>query len=70
MEDFLQHTDRTDPVPLTQKSFHDPMAFQIAQGFVPDTPQSRDFFTLTLPGTIQLDHPLSGILVQIQNHDR
>ncbi|KAF9349896.1 hypothetical protein BGX34_001505, partial [Mortierella sp. NVP85] len=71
MEDFLQHTNRTDPIPLSQKSFHDPMAFQVAQGFVPaDTPQSRDFFTLTLPGKIQLDHPSGGILVQIQNHDR
>ncbi|KAG0316369.1 hypothetical protein BGZ99_006938 [Dissophora globulifera] len=66
IQDLMQHTDRPHTVPGRPSNLREAMALQETPGY---DANAQGFFTLTLPGELQLDsEDLGGVIVQIQNH--
>ncbi|KAI7832510.1 hypothetical protein BC939DRAFT_105763 [Gamsiella multidivaricata] len=68
VQELMQHTDRPGSVPGRPKNLQEAVALQETPGYNPNV---QGFFTLTLPGELDIEGGnVGGVLVQIQNHSR
>ncbi|KAF9436428.1 hypothetical protein BGZ76_003990 [Entomortierella beljakovae] len=65
VQEFMQHTDRPGTVPGRATNFMEMNKLNELPGYDPD---SQGFFTLTLPGEIQIEQG-GGIITRIRNHE-
>lgn len=65
----MDQTDRPNTVPAWPTTLQEQIQLEATQGQGGYDPDAQGFFTLTLPGVVQLQEG-GGVLVQIQNHGK